>query len=265
MSAVLEVLVLAVIDIGNSNIVFGVYENEVLTHRFRISTNHKATSDEYGNLLLQMLNGKGLALDKISAVVISSVVPQLDATFERLCVQYFLVAPLVIGKDLRVNLPLLVDRPKEVGADRIVNAYAAFQKYRQSMILVDLGTATTFDVVNNAGEYLGGAIAPGVEIASDALFRLTSKIQRVDLKIPQTAIGKNTETAVQSGVFWGYLGLIDSLVRRMKAEIVSPVKVIATGGLAKIFAGTSTEIEIVEEDLTLNGLYLIYNENSRRL
>jgi len=254
---------LAVIDIGNSNIVFGIYQKGVLIHRFRISTNHKGTADEYGNLLLQLIERQSLLVKSIDAVVIASVVPQLEATFDTVCRRYFTVSALMVGRDLKVNMPLLVDRPKEVGADRIVNAYAAFHKHKQCMILVDLGTATTFDVVSAHGEYLGGAIAPGVEIASDALFRLTSKIQRVELKMPKVAIGKNTETAVQSGVFLGYVGLVDSLVIRMKEELNSPAKVLATGGLSGLFKCSSQTIEMVDENLTLDGLYLIYNENCR--
>jgi type III pantothenate kinase len=252
---------LAVIDIGNSNIVFGIYREGMLIHRFRVSTNHKGTSDEYGSLISNMIERRGVMLRDVHAVCMASVVPQLDGIFDEVCTRYLQVPALMVGRDLPISMPMRVDRPQEVGADRIVNAYAAWKKYKSAMVLVDLGTATTFDVVSNEGEYLGGAIAPGIEISSDALFRSASKLQRVELVEPKSAIGKNTKDAIQSGVVLGYVGLIDTLVLRMKKELGYPAKVLATGGLARFFQHSSSTIEEVDPDLTLAGLYLIYQES----
>ncbi len=254
---------LVVVDIGNTNIVVGVYESGMLHRRFRVSTNPRGTPDEYGSLMMQILERGGVLREKIEAVAIASVVPQLDGVFDEVCASYLHARAWSVGRNLHVNMPVLVDNPKEVGADRIVNAYAAWQQFKQAMILVDFGTATTLDVVSNQGEYLGGAIAPGIEIASDALFRSAAKLNRVELAAPQHAIGRNTKEAIQSGLYLGYIGLIDTLVGRMQSELGYAARVLATGGLARFFQGSSQSIQEVDPDLTLRGLKDIYLENER--
>lgn len=254
---------LAVLDIGNSNIVFGLYQDKALMQHFRISTRHQGTVDEYGILLVQLLERKGFSTSQIEAVAMASVVPQLTATFDGVCQHYFKTPALMVGRDLRVDMPLLVENPQEVGVDRIVNAYAAYQKHRQAVIVVDLGTATTFDVVNAQGQYLGGAIAPGAKSTNDALSHSVAQIRHTEIMRPEFVIGKNTKEAVMSGVFFGYVGLIDNLVMRMKQELGCPVKVLATGGLANLFKEASLTIEEVDAGLTISGLRLIYFKNHK--
>ncbi len=253
--------VLAVLDIGNSNVVFGLYQDKALVHRFRVSTRHQGTVDEYGILFSQLLQSKNFSTKQIEAVAVVSVVPQLTTTFDDMFQNYFGLSALMVGRDLRVDMPILVDNPQEVGTDRIVNAYAAYQKDHHAVIVVDLGTATTFDVVNAQGEYLGGAIAPGAKSTNDALFRSVAQVRHIEISQPEFVIGKNTKDAVLSGVFFGYMGLVDNLVMRMKHELGCPVKVLATGGLANLFKEASSTIEEVDPDLTLSGLHLIYLKN----
>ncbi|MEI6805993.1 MAG: type III pantothenate kinase [Myxococcaceae bacterium] len=251
---------LAVIDIGNTNVVLGVYEGSTLKCRLRFRTERKATSDELGHLMSSLLVRHAIMIEQIEAVCVSSVVTQLDAAVLEACCLYFGKAPLWAKKELDAKMPLLIDRPEELGADRLVNAYAAWKKYQSALIVIDMGTATTFDVVSSDGAYLGGAIAPGVEIASEALFQTASKLSRVSLEKPVRAIGKNTKEHIQIGLVLGHAGLIDGLVARMQEELASPCTVIATGGLAPFMKQASKTIQTVEPDLTLFGLCLLYQE-----
>ncbi len=252
---------LAVLDIGNSNVVFGLYQDKALAHRFRISTRHETTVDEYGIMLVQLLERKGVSVNQISAVAIASVVPQLNAVFDGVCQHYLNAPALLMGRDLHVDMPILLENPQELGADRIVNAYAAYQKYHQAVIVVDLGTATTFDVVNAQGEYLGGAIAPGAKSTNNSLSRSVPHVPHSEIRRPEFVIGKSTKEAVLSGVFYGYVGLVDNVVMRIRQELGCSAKVVATGGLANLFKEASLTIEEVDTDLTLSGLHLIYLKN----
>ena len=256
---------LLVIDVGNTNTVLGLYDGEALVHHFRISTNRHATGDEYGTLMLALLERNGVAPAKIEGSILGSVVPQLNRAWGAACQRYFGAAPLQVGPGIRTGMPILIDQPGEVGADRIVNAVAAWHRYREALIVVDFGTATTFDVINVRGEYLGGAISPGIEVSMDALFTRAAKLPRVELKSPPRVIGKSTVGALQAGLYYGYVGLVDELVERMKDEIQTPVRVVATGGLANLFFETSRSIEEVDENLTLDGLRILYglNQNER--
>lgn len=251
---------LAVIDIGNTNLVLGVYEGLDLKCRLRFRTERKATSDEMGHLMTSLLARYAVSITDIEAVCVASVVTQLDSAIQEACQVYFGKAPLWVKQELKVSMPLLIDRPEELGADRLVNAYAAWKRFNSSVIVVDMGTATTFDVVSHAGAYVGDAIAPGMEIASEALFQAASKLSRVPLESPVRAIGKNTKEHIQSGLVLGYAGLIDGLVTRMQEELETPSQVIATGGLAPFMKQASKTIQIVDPDLTLSGLCLLYQE-----
>lgn len=252
---------LLVIDVGNTNTVIGLYEGERLAHHFRISTNRHGTSDEYGILMLSLLERAGVDPASVTGSVLGSVVPQLNRVYEQACTRSFGAAPLVVGPGIKTGMPILIDQPSEVGADRIVNAIAAWHRFRSALIVVDFGTATTFDAVNEKGEYLGGAIAPGIEVSMDALFARAAKLPRAELKKPPRVVGKSTQGALQSGLFYGYVGLVDELVARMRDELKLPVRVLATGGLAFLFAEVSRTIEAVDEHLTLDGLRILYGLN----
>jgi type III pantothenate kinase len=255
---------LLVIDVGNTNTVLGIYEGPRLVDNWRIWTERDRTSDEYGILMRNLLSSRSIPLDKIEAVSISCVVPPMLNMLLELCEKYFHIRPLVIEVGIQLGMPILTDTPAEVGADRIVNAVAAYQKYGRSLIVVDFGTATTFDYISPQGEYMGGAIAPGLGIASEALFIRASKLPRVELKRPQRVVGKNTVQSMQAGIVFGYVGLTDEIVSRMKEEVGTHPKVIATGGLAPLIALESKTIEEVDEFLTLEGLRLLYELNRKR-
>jgi type III pantothenate kinase len=252
---------LLVIDVGNTNTVIGLYEGETLKQHFRISTNRNATSDEVGALMVSLVERRGIPTASIHGSILGSVVPQLNRTFSEACARNFGGPPLVVGPGIKTGMPILMDQPGEVGADRIVNAVAGWARHKTALVIVDFGTGTTFDAVNQKGEYLGGAIAPGIDISMDALFQRAAKLPRVELKKPARVIGKSTVTALQSGLLFGYAGLVDELVTRMKAELGVPAKVIATGGLAFLFEGVSRTLESVDEFLTLDGLRILYDFN----
>jgi len=250
-----------VFDVGNTNIVVGVYDrNELLTH-WRIRTDTLRTADEYGVMLNSLFHYHDLSMRSVTAVVISSVVPPLMMEMENMSERYFGCKPLVVGPGIKTGLPIKYDNPREVGADRVVNAVAALNKYGSPLIIVDFGTATTFCVVNEHGEYLGGAIAPGVRISTEALVNRASKLPRVELTVPRSVIGKNTVMSMQVGIVYGFVGQVEGIINRMKKEIHGTPTVVATGGLASIIAGETDCIDVVDEFLTLEGLHMIYEMN----
>ena len=301
---------LLAVDIGNTNIVFGLFEGTRLLTHFRIETRKARTEDEYAAILASLLQLHGLPFRAtatrepdaaepgsapgpgareaaaspeptsalphlaplsaqpgergISAGILATVVPPVLTAFQRLFQRYLHLDPVIVGPGTRTGMPILYDNPREVGADRIINAVAAYERYRSGCLVVDFGTATTFDVVTPKGEYLGGAIAPGIGISADALFHAAAKLPRVELVRPRSVIGKNTVSSMQSGLVYGYVGLVDGIVERMRAEVDFPLRVVATGGLAELLAKDSRTIEDCDELLTLTGLRIIYDRERRR-
>ncbi len=252
---------LLVIDVGNTNTGLGVYKGRNLLEHWRVETDKKRTADEYGILVLSLLSTKGIQASRIDGCIMCCVVPSLISVFEEMALRYLKHPIMGIEPGTKTGMPILTDNPREVGADRIVNAVAAYETYRQGCIIVDFGTATTFDCVSPRGEYLGGAIAPGFHISAEALFRETSKLPRVEVARPRRAIGRNTVASMQSGIYFGYIGLVDETVRRIKAELTFDPKVISTGGIARLFEDESNAIEAVDELLTLRGLRILYERN----
>lgn len=315
---------LLAVDIGNTNIVFGLFDGARLLTHFRLETRKARTEDEYAALLSSLLQLHGLPFRAasapdpdigelgptqgqshisphahgplptsttsqpagsrdshpgsqpqsaqssqpdqrgISAGILATVVPPVLAAFQRLFQRYLNIDPVIVGPGTRTGMPILYDNPREVGADRIINAVAAYERYRSGCLVVDFGTATTFDVVTPKGEYLGGAIAPGIGISADALFHAAAKLPRVELVRPRSVIGKNTVSSMQSGLIYGYVGLVDGIVERMRSEVDFPLRVVATGGLAPLLARDSLTIEDCDEMLTLTGLRIIYDREQRR-
>ncbi|KJS15401.1 MAG: hypothetical protein VR69_13700 [Peptococcaceae bacterium BRH_c4b] len=250
-----------VFDIGNTNMVLGVYEGENLAAHWRITTYPQRTDDEYGMLLRALFDSSGISMQKVQALVISSVVPPLMLALENMSRKYFGVSPLVVGPGIKTGISIKYENPREVGADRIVNALAGYELYGGPLIIVDFGTATTFCAISARGEYLGGAIAPGIGISTDALFARAAKLPRVELVKPPTVIGKNTVNSMQSGIIYGFAGQVDAIVSRIKKELQADPQVIATGGLAELISRESETIQRVDPLLTLTGLRLIYERN----
>ena len=252
------------VDAGNTNTIFGVLIGDELVESFRLSTDRERTADEYGALLLPLFRHRGLDPTATDALLISSVVPPIHPTIGRLAQQYFHTQALFIEPGIRTGMAIRYDNPSEVGADRIVNSVAARHLFGAPVVVVDFGTATTFDIVNSAGEYAGGIITPGIGISAEALFAQASRLYRVDIRKPEELVGRNTGAAMQSGIYYGYTSLVDGILRRLKMEIPGLRKVVATGGQAELIAGGSEFIQEVCPQLTLLGLQLIYDLNRTR-
>ncbi len=248
-------------DVGNTQTVLGLYEGDALVHDFRIESNQGRTLDECHVLLRSLLDVAEVNRSEIEAAILASVVPAVTETMERAVSLAFGVEPLVVGPGIKTGMPILYENPREVGADRIVNAVAAYSIVGGAVVVVDFGTATTFDVVSTKGEYLGGVIAPGIRISADALFARAAKLPRVEVAKPPRVIGRNTIHSMQSGIVYGYVGLVDGMVERIRAELGVESAVIATGGLARLVEEESRTIGRVEEFLTLDGLRLLYDRN----
>ncbi len=255
---------LLVMDVGNTNTVLGLYEADDLVHDWRIRTEVHMTVDEYGILLKNLLETRDLPLGVVTDVIVSSVVPPVLNHIEGFCRKYFDTEPLVVGPGIRTGMPILYDNPKEVGADRIVNAVAAYETFQSAAIVVDFGTATTFDYVSERGEYMGGVICPGILISCEALFQKASKLPRVEIFAkPKSILAKNTIASMNAGIVYGYAGLVEGIIARMKREIQKPLKVVATGGLAPLIASECPAIEMVDDFLTLKGLKILFERNRR--
>ncbi|MEO7113608.1 MAG: type III pantothenate kinase [Polyangiaceae bacterium] len=252
---------LLVIDVGNTNIVYGLFEGAELKHQFRVESGRGRTADEYAVVLKQLCEMNCVASADVDAAIIASVVPALTEPMVGLVKRAFSIEPKIVGPGIRSGMAILYENPREVGADRIVNAVAAFEKVKGGVIVVDFGTATTFDCVTPKGEYLGGVIAPGIQISADALFTHAAKLPRVEIVQPPKVVGKNTVHSMQSGIVYGYVGLVDGVVERLKEELGYPCEVMATGGLASLIAPLTRNIKDVDPNLTLTGLRLLHERN----
>jgi type III pantothenate kinase len=262
---------LLALDVGNTNTVLGLYSlgaAPALAAHWRVSTHRTQTADEYGVLFTNLFNMHGLSTSQVKHIIISSVVPPVESTLMQVCASYFQLKPLFVEPGIKTGMPVLVDNPAELGADRLVNAIGAYEKYGGPAIVVDFGTATTFDVVSAKGEYLGGVISPGLGISADALFSMAARLGRVDIKRPPKVIGTTTVTHIQSGLYYGYIGLVDGILERMIAEMETDprnngakAKILATGGLARLIAEDSRYISTIDDMLTLDGLRIVFERN----
>ncbi|MDP3064247.1 MAG: type III pantothenate kinase [Chloroflexota bacterium] len=252
---------LLAIDIGNTNVTLGAFEGEALAATWRLATDARRTADEYGVLMRSLLSAKGVATEKVNEACLCSVVPPLTGVLEQACEAYFGVRPLVVGAGTRTGVRVLYDSPRDVGADRVVDAAATFKLYGGPAIVVDFGTATTFNAISRNGDYLGGAIAPGLGVAAESLFLNTSQLRRVELVAPKSPIGKNTVHAMQAGLVLGYVAMVEGMVQRFKAELGPETKVIATGGHSELIAQETRAFDVVNPDLTLLGLRIIFDLN----
>ena len=253
---------LLVFDVGNTNMVLGIYKNDELIKNWRLNTDKEKTSDEYGMIIKNLFQYDNIDMEEIEDVIISSVVPNVMHALENFCIKYCKKEPKVVGPGIKTGLNIKYDNPKQVGADRIVNAVGGIEKYGYPLIIVDFGTGTTFCAISDKGEYLGGTIAPGIKISSEALFQRASKLPRVELVKPGSTICKNTVSAMQSGIIYGYVGLVDKIIDMMKKELNNDnIKVVATGGLATLISSETTSIDHVDKFLTLDGLRVIHEKN----
>lgn len=255
---------LLVFDVGNTNIVLGLYDGDKMIYHWRAATNELKTADEYAASLGMMFQLDGVTFDMVTNIIISSVVPPVNPTLEYLCRRYFHVEPMMVGPGMKTGLNILYDNPRELGADRIVNAVAGITLYGGPLIIIDLGTATTFCAIDERKRYLGGAVTPGIGISMEALFQRASKLPRIELTPASSVICKNTVSAMQSGIYYGAIGQVDGIVRRVKKEMgYKEIKVIATGGLADLIASQSETIDVIDPLLTLKGLYILFKKNRK--
>ncbi len=253
---------LLVIDVGNTNIKYGVYDNDKLVASFRVSSKISKTSDEYGSVLVDLLQDRGIEKSSIDGIIISSVIPSLNYTICHMCEYFFNLQPLMVGPGIKTGLNVKVDSPREVGADRIVNSVSAFKKYGGPVVVIDFGTATTFNVIDVSGALIGGVIAPGIKTALDGLVNNTAQLPMIELVSPKSVLAKTTETNMQAGIIFGFAGLVENILKKIFAEMkTNDITVVATGGLGEIIAKEVKEISTVDRTLTLDGLKIIYDLN----
>ena len=256
---------LLALDVGNTNTVLGLYDlagnKPALAAHWRVTSHRSQTVDEYGVLFVNLFNMHGKSSDQVTNIIIASVVPPVDSTLRQVCKDYFHLDQMFVEPVIKTGVPVLVDNPAELGADRLANAVAAFDRYGGPCVIVDFGTATTFDVVSAKGEYIGGAIAPGLGISADALFSRAARLGRIDIRRPAKVIGTNTVTHLQSGLYFGYIGLVDGILERIATELGAEPKVVATGGLARQISADSRYIKEIDDMLTLDGLRILFERN----